>query len=90
MSDEDTRAAFEAWHRDKYNWCDMADEVCVTRYEAWQASREQAMTELGPWVQEGDRLFSNGFVSLSFHLGEWWADRPWRTKPSQPVKKSPD
>lgn len=34
------------------------------------------------WQQEGEALFARGkSVPVWFHLGAWWADRPWRDVP---------
>lgn len=55
-----------------------AELVAIEAYG--QECHKQALGELQPWVQEGEQFFSKRFVSLSFHLGVWWADRPWRKK----------
>lgn len=33
---------------------------------------------LGRWIDEGEDMMDKRYMGILFHLGEWWADRPWR------------
>ena len=43
-----------------------------------QASMSEEWTA---WQAEGESLIEGKNNGVLFALGEWWADRPWRTKP---------
>ena len=43
-----------------------------------QASMSEEWTD---WQAEGESLIEGKNNGVLFALGEWWADRPWRTKP---------
>lgn len=40
-----------------------------------------ALEEIDKWKEKGDFLVKKGdSMGAMFCLGQWWADRPWRTK----------
>jgi hypothetical protein len=46
------------------------------------AGLESQLEAVLKWQQEGGALFNRGeSVPVWFHLGAWWADRPWRDVP---------
>ena len=41
---------------------------------------EEELEALLKWKEEGDQISTKAGLFTLFHLGGWWADRPWRKK----------
>ena len=41
---------------------------------------KQHNQKISRFIANGEKYMKAGSFSLMFNLGQWWADRPWRTK----------
>ena len=65
-------------------------QVLIDAVEASERSRKvveaqaemlkQHNRKIAEWQCKGEKYMKAESLSLMFNLGQWWADRPWRTK----------
>jgi len=73
MTKEVMQQALEALHYGKAN-----KAVTILREALEQPVQEQENPTLIEWKEQGEEIMAQ--AGIGFHLGAWWADRPWRQR----------
>ena len=52
--------------------------ITALREALAQSEQEQENPSLIEWKEQGEEIMAQ--AGIGFHLGAWWADRPWRQR----------
>ena len=89
MTREVMQQALEALENHEGNYklenagCDRQEAAITAIKEALaQSEQEEQQQQENPslieWKEKGEEIMAQ--AGIGFHLGAWWADRPWRQK----------
>jgi len=88
MTREVMQQALEALENHEGNYklgnagCDRQEAAITAIKEALAQSEQEEQQQENPtlieWKEKGEEIMAQ--AGIGFHLGAWWADRPWRQR----------
>ena len=61
---------------------DQMHEYATAAVLAEREALDSSWEALRVWKEEGERIMERHAHNFMFYIGAWWADRPWRDRPT--------